>query len=137
MIKNWRCFFLMLVSVISFTSLQAQNLSNSFPDTTTAKDHYLKPSALIIPGTFLLYSALKPVVTGIQNIDDTIFETVLRNHAGFQTNTEDYLMWAPSASVYAIDAFKVKTKHSFKNLSYLRCRFYNCYRGFGLCNEAY
>ena len=23
-------------------------------------------------------------------------------------------MWAPSASVYAIDAFKVKTKHSFK-----------------------
>ena len=114
MIKEWRFFVLLFVSVISLSSLPAQNIYKSSGDTITAHDYYLKPAALVIPGTFLVYSGLKPVVPGIRNLDDTIFETVRRNHSSFHTNAEDYLMWGPSASVYIMDAFKVKTKHSFK-----------------------
>jgi PAP2 superfamily len=76
--------------------------------------HYLKPSAFIIPGTFLVYPGLKPFISGIQKLDDTIYSNIKDNHPGFHTNAEDYLMWTPTASVYVMDAFKIKMKHSFK-----------------------
>lgn len=76
--------------------------------------HYLKPAALIIPGTFLIYGGLKPFVNGIQRLDDSIYSNIKAHHPGFHTNAEEYLMWAPSASIYLLDAFKVKTQHTFK-----------------------
>jgi membrane-associated phospholipid phosphatase len=39
---------------------------------------------------------------------------ISENHPNFHTNAADYLMWAPSASVYVMDAFKVRTQHTFK-----------------------
>lgn len=41
-------------------------------------------------------------------------EQVKKNYPGFHTNAADYVMWAPSASLYIMDGFKVKTKHSFQ-----------------------
>ena len=76
--------------------------------------HYLKPTALIVPGTFLVYAGLKPIIHGIKKLDDTIYANVKANHPDFHTNAEDYLMWAPSASIYMLDAFNVKTQHTFK-----------------------
>lgn len=76
--------------------------------------HYLRPTALIVPGTFLIYAELKPFIGGIRKLDDTIYENIKANHPGFHTNAEGYLMWTPSASIYFLDAFKVKTKHNFK-----------------------
>ncbi|MGH2646307.1 MAG: phosphatase PAP2 family protein, partial [Ginsengibacter sp.] len=68
----------------------------------------------IVPGTFLLYGGMKSFAIGIQNIDDNIMTDIQQNHSGFHTNAADYLMWIPSASVYVMDALKVKTIHSFK-----------------------
>jgi membrane-associated phospholipid phosphatase len=82
--------------------------TNNFP-----QRHYLKPSALIIPGTFLLYGGLKPAIKGIQNLDNNIMSHILQNHPSFHTNAADYVMWVPSASLYFTDALKVKTMHSF------------------------
>jgi len=76
--------------------------------------NYLKPATLIIPGTFLIYGALKPVVHGIAQLDDDILRQVKTNHPGFHTHVDNYAMWAPSASVYVLDAFKVSTSHSFQ-----------------------
>jgi membrane-associated phospholipid phosphatase len=76
--------------------------------------HYLKPTALVVPGSFLIYAGLKPFIGGIKKLDDTIYVNIKRNNPGFHTNAEDYLMWAPSASIYLLDALKVKTKHSFQ-----------------------
>ena len=76
--------------------------------------NYLKPPALIIPVSFLLYGSLKPAVTGIQRLDDDIMAQVKKRYPDFHTHADNYLMWAPSASVYMMDAFKVKTKHSFQ-----------------------
>jgi len=114
MIKKPHSCLLLFAAIIFCSSLTAQNISRSLEDTDAVHCHYLRPAALVIPGTFLLYGALKPAITGIGNIDDTIFQTQLRNHPGFHTNAADYIMWAPSASVYILDAFKVKTKRNFK-----------------------
>ena len=75
---------------------------------------YLKPKALIIPGAFLIYGGLKPVINGIPKLDDKIMSNIQENHPGFHNNVADYLMWLPSASIYTLDAFHVKTQHSFK-----------------------
>ena len=76
--------------------------------------HYLKPSALIIPGSFLIYSGLTPAITGIQKLDDSLYMQIRKNHPAFHTNAEEYLMWAPSASIYIMDAVHLKTQHNFK-----------------------
>ena len=39
---------------------------------------------------------------------------VKKNYPDFHTNADSYLMWVPSASLYLLDAFKVKTKHNFQ-----------------------
>lgn len=77
-------------------------------------NNYLKPAALIVPGTFLIYGALKPAIHDIEQLDDDILSQVKNNHLGFHTNIDNYAMWVPSASVYVLDAFKVNTSHSFK-----------------------
>jgi hypothetical protein len=89
---------------ISYESLNRNN---------EEENHYLKPTAFIIPGSFLIYSGLKPFVDGIPKLDNRIMANVQEKYPNFHTNAADYLMWVPSASVYALDAFKVKAQHSF------------------------
>lgn len=40
-------------------------------------------------------------------------ESVQKNHPDFHSSAADYIMWSPSASVYMLDALKVKTEHNF------------------------
>lgn len=77
------------------------------------KTHYLKPVSLIIPGSFILYGSLKSSVKGIRQTDDDIMASIKKNHPYFSTTADDYLMWAPSACIYLMDALHVKTRHSF------------------------
>ncbi|HYM94021.1 MAG TPA: phosphatase PAP2 family protein [Chitinophagaceae bacterium] len=122
MIKKGSCIFLLMIMSGFFSQVVLGQDKINIPLTLTdmpgnpneQNDHYLKPAAFIIPGTFLVYAGLKPFVSGIQKLDDTIYSNIKTNHPGFHTNAEDYLMWAPSASIYLLDAFKVKTKHNFK-----------------------
>ena len=67
-----------------------------------------------IPAGLLIYGCLKPAINGIQTIDDNIKAQVTKNYPGFETSSADYIMWAPSASIYLMDALQVKTEHSFK-----------------------
>jgi len=113
--------YLLLISILVNLRVFGQVIhqtSQKLQDTSTKQyDHnnnYLKPGAFIIPGTFFIYTGLKPFVSGIQNLDDSIYSNIKINHPGFHTNAENYLMWTPSASVYLLNAFKVKTRHTFK-----------------------
>jgi len=74
----------------------------------------LKPAGLILPGSLLLYGCLKPAINGISDLDNRIMNDIQQRYPGFHTNAADYLMWTPSASVYAMDAFHVKTAHHFR-----------------------
>ena len=121
MIKKWLGLSLLVV-LFNFCSYvvsgqDTQQTAHSVADTIQQEDHnshYLKPITWIIPGTFLVYGALKPVVNGIQQLDNDIMTQVKKNYRSFHTNAEEYIMWAPSASVYLMDAFKVNTKYSFQ-----------------------
>ena len=118
MIKKCLCLLLMSALVNLRICCQVIQQPTQSLDTlaqpNSSKSNYLKPTALIIPGTFLVYSGLKPFISGIGNLDDDIFTQIKKNDPGFHTNAEDYLMWTPSASVYVMDAFKTKTRHTFK-----------------------
>lgn len=112
------CFLTVCINFLC-CSLFGQNTdatgsTDSSSRTTFHNGHYLKPAALIIPGTFLVYGVLKPVVKVIQNVDEDIYSHVENRYPNFHTNAEDYLMWTPSAAVYVMDAFKVKTTHTVK-----------------------
>ena len=121
MIKR-RFHLLALLPVFHFycykLSGQDSSATKNFALDTTEQPAYhqssLKPAGLILPGSLLLYGCLKPVINGIPRLDDHINTTVQQRYPGFHGNAADYLMWAPSASVYAMDAFHVKTAHSFR-----------------------
>jgi membrane-associated phospholipid phosphatase len=101
-----------LALLISQDSL-AESGTDSIPETTNQKARYFRPTAIVVPSALLVYGCLKPVIPAIENLDNQIMENVRTNHPDFNTNVDDYLQWVPSASIYAMDAFKVKTKHSF------------------------
>ena len=116
--------YLLLISILfNFCSkiVFAQDItrvSNPVVDSTgqqkSYNEHYLKPSALIIPGTFLLYGGLKPFISAIPKLDNNIMAQVQQKYPGFHTNASDYITWAPSASLYLMDALKVRTIHNFR-----------------------
>ena len=102
------------------SSLQAQNIVSTDSvlivaqaDSIGKPGRYFKPKAVILPATLMLYGCLKPVIPGIQKVDDQIWDNVMKNHPEFKTSADEYLMWAPTASLYIMDAFKVKTKNKF------------------------
>lgn len=122
-----KCLICFLIS-FTFNFLSAQDIQLSFrsahdlgflqhsnkPNQKGEKNQYLQPVGLIVPGSLLVYSGLKPFINGIPILDSNITQDVVKKHPRFHTGLEDYVMWSPSASVYILDAFKVKTSHSFK-----------------------
>lgn len=107
--------FLLFSFYVSAQDTLKVNLSalNSSTFTESQRAHYFKPAGIIIPGSLLLYGCLKPAITGIQRTDDDIMASVKSNYPNFHTKADDYLMWAPTASIYLMDALHVKTKHIF------------------------
>lgn len=122
MIRKIVCFFLLgLFIVFNSDFIYGQDSLNSYRAVAeknrtvqNPNPRYLKPTALIVPGTLLLYGGLKPFISAIPRIDSTIYNRFKQNYPNFHTSADDYLTWVPSASVYVLDAFHVKTAHSFK-----------------------
>ncbi|MEO6837012.1 MAG: phosphatase PAP2 family protein, partial [Ginsengibacter sp.] len=91
----------------------SDSISNSNINSPNYQHHYLKPPALIAPATLLLYGGLKPFINAIPRLDSEIKNNIYQNYPNYHTSAANYLMWMPSASVYVLDAFKVKTAHNF------------------------
>ena len=111
-----RISFLYLIALLALLHEDVLAIStlDSIPTENGKKARYFRPAAIIVPTTFLIYGCLKPAIQGIENLDTRIWEDIHKNHPDFHTRADDYLQWVPSASIYLMDAFKVKTKHSFK-----------------------
>lgn len=62
----------------------------------------------------MAYGCLKPVIPGIQKLDERIFGSIAANRPGFGTNADAVLQWVPGGSVYLLDAFRVRTAHTFR-----------------------
>ena len=93
------------------SSIAIAQSPNKIPSTS---ENYFKRPAIILPATLLMYGLLKPVIPGIKNADKNIWAQVKTSYPNFYTTADDYLMWAPSSSVYVLDALSVKTTHSFE-----------------------
>lgn len=110
-------FFPLAVFSVFTVAAQDTIVVNYPPGGTTTNNYqhgkYLTPGAVIIPAAMLVYGCLKPAVSGIRQLDDNIMTNIKTSHPGFHTKAADYLMWAPTASIYLMDALHLKTKHSF------------------------
>ena len=105
-------FFSLIIGIISQEAF-ALARPDSVPETANQKVKYFRPAAIIVPSAFILYGCLKPVIPAIENLDNRIMERMMTRYPDNYTKVDDYLQWAPSASIYVMDAFKVKTRHTF------------------------
>lgn len=105
--------FFCLLTLFSCQFSFAKSIPDSIPGTTDKQVRYFRPASIILPTTFLVYGWMKPVIPAIENLDNRIMENIKTNHPDFNTRIDDYLQWAPSVSIYAMDVLKVKTKHRF------------------------
>ena len=109
---------LLLSFLFTFHSffVRAQDHRNWFhPKVKKYENYHLKPHRPYRSRrTLLIYGGLKPAINGILKLDDKIWTHVQAYSPNFHTNAADYLIWVPSASIYAMDAFHVKTQHTFK-----------------------
>lgn len=123
MIKK-KYLFILLSFLFNFCccSLLAQDTAVSKFVVADTTDHHrpndetnLKPAGLIAPGVLIIYGGLKPLINGIARLDENIRVNVQQSSPNFHSNAAaDYLMWVPSASIYVMDAFHVKTAHNFR-----------------------
>ena len=109
----------LMMQIISFKTATGQDTSSlhitQIPDSNSySSANYLRKSAVILPATLIVYGLLKPTIPGIRNIDNQLMQQVKNSYPNDHTVADDYLMWVPSSSVYLLDAFSIKTTHSFK-----------------------
>ena len=81
----------------------------------TSRKDCQKAVSYVFPAALLAYGWLKPVIPGIERLDDRIHDDIHRKHPDFKTSLDSYLQWAPSLSIYAMDLAGVKTRHGFRD----------------------
>lgn len=109
-------FLLINLNILCYgqTSFKYRSFSS---DTITTNYHVpakIKWPGFITPGLLIGYGSLKVAVDKINNIDITTRNSIYKYYPNFKTGSDNYLMWVPSASLYVMDAAKIKVRHSFK-----------------------
>ena len=107
--------------LISFTSLnisaqEADSLNRSVEkkwpiQVLPARKNYLTAKSVLIPVTLVEYGFATLKSDGLQDLNKKISEEVTEDASGFKTRADDYLRYAPAASVYLLNAVGIKGKH--------------------------
>ena len=118
-IKFHTTLLFLLLQIVGIKTIIGQDTSSLHIIQTHERNsyssvNYLGKSATILPATLIVYGLLKPIIPGIRNIDNQLMQQVKNSYPNDHTVADDYLMWVPSSSVYLLDAFSIKTTHSFK-----------------------
>src|SRR4030095_8776214 len=79
--------------------------------------NYLSPKSLIIPTTMIVYGFTSLNSVELQKLNKNICEEVVEDSRGFNTRADDYLKYAPAASVYLLNFVGVKGRHGFVDRS--------------------
>jgi hypothetical protein len=98
------------------TNLAAQQVTIDSSRTTSpvpGPKKYLSAKSLIIPSTFIAYGFSSLQSGGFQHLNISISKEVQEDMRGFSTHVDDYLKYAPTASVYLLNAIGVKGRHEF------------------------
>jgi membrane-associated phospholipid phosphatase len=73
---------------------------------------YLSAKSVIIPGSLISYGFATLKSEELQELNKTIAEEVTEDASGFKTTADNYLQYAPVASVYLLDAAGIKGRHN-------------------------
>jgi membrane-associated phospholipid phosphatase len=92
----------------------AQGSTDMKPPLQDSVHGHFRAATLILPGTMLAYGCLKPAIPAIRKLDDRIWNATQDPSGCYGSGLDTYLQWAPSVSIYVLDAFKVRTRHSFR-----------------------
>ncbi len=109
-------FLLVNLSGLSYgqTSFKYGSISSDSIHINYNEPAKIKWPGFVIPGLLMGYGSLKVTVNKINNIDVNTRNSIYKYYPNFKTGSDNYLMWVPSASIYVMDAAKIKVSHSFK-----------------------
>lgn len=116
----WVCCALLVL--LPFTNLKAQSSKDTaqvdsarsltvLPD--SVKPLKSKFRAFIVPGAFITYGALSFAVPPIREIDHRIHNEMTQHYPSFRSPIDNYLQFAPTVGVYALNLAGVKGKNTF------------------------
>jgi membrane-associated phospholipid phosphatase len=115
--KRFISIFLFAAVFTSFT-VSAQEPDSIIHERTSvrlpslpANKNYLSPRSLIVPTAFIVYGFVSLHSNLLRNLNKQVSEEVKEDIPGFKTRADDYLRYAPVASVYALTAIGVKGRH--------------------------
>jgi len=108
---------LIAISVLSSVNISAQSmdsLQTSFQkiQPSAPPKKYLSAKSLIVPVVMIDYGFATLESGGLQGVNKNIAEEVTEDCRGFKTKLDDYLKYAPAASVYLLDAAGIKGRHN-------------------------
>lgn len=103
-----------LIILLYPVDIRAQGQDKSDKHTSSDSCSSFKIKETILPVALLAYGSSKPLVSAIGRIDQDIRSQMAVRHPNISYRADDWLQWAPSASIYALDATGVKLKHRFK-----------------------
>jgi hypothetical protein len=107
--------------LVSSLSISAQK-SDSLSQVIVKKNHlrplpsdknYLSAKSLAIPTALVGYGFTSLNDGGLQKFNKKICEEVVEDASGFDTRVDDYLKYAPAASVYLLNVIGIKGRHKF------------------------
>jgi PAP2 superfamily len=112
-----------LTSFLLFTSLNVSAQRTDSVDHSVQKlvhirkepasKNYLSAKSIIVPGTLITYGFSTLESGALQKVNKGICEEVTEDMSGFHTRVDDYLQYAPTASVYMLNVVGVKGRHKF------------------------
>jgi len=108
-------------SLVAITFLSSVTTSAQWTDSLKASfqkvqrvpppKKYLSAKSLIVPVVLIDYGFASLKSEGLQELNKEIAEEVTEDVSGFKTKVDDYLKYAPVATVYLLNAAGIKGRH--------------------------
>lgn len=95
-------------------SIKAQDIVPAIHKTQSDSCPPFRIRETIVPISMLAYGSAKSFTPAIRRLDTDLRNNIAERHPNVGFNADDWIQWAPSASVYALDAAGVKLKHRFR-----------------------
>ena len=79
------------------------------------REKFFSANSLFIPLIFTAYGFTSLESDGLQRINLSTKAEILEDHPRFSTKADDYLMFAPAATAFVLEATGVKGEHNLKD----------------------
>ena len=100
-------------SSVAVSAQWTDSVKTSFqkPQPLPPSKKYLSAKSLVVPVILIDYGFASLKTDGLQDLNKKIAEEVTEDMGGFRTKADDYLKYAPVATVYLLNAAGIKGRH--------------------------